>query len=104
MGQGSRTGRGLGLCSGYDFPGYAKGYGGEIGRGFGFNRGRGRGIGYGRGRFIGGDLTEFYHGLPRTQSISKNDEIKMLKNQAESLKRSQTVIEKRLSELEKADD
>jgi len=40
-GYGSRTGRGLGYCSGYDSPGFTKG----------FSRGRGFGRGYwGRGR------------------------------------------------------
>lgn len=42
-GQGSRTGRGLGYCTGYSTPGYTKG----IPRGGGgFGRGRGRGFGY----------------------------------------------------------
>ena len=43
-GYGSRTGRGLGYCSGYDSPGFTKGTprgGGGFGRGF---RGRGRGF------------------------------------------------------------
>ena len=44
-GQGSRTGRGLGYCSGYSTPGYAKGPGMGLARGFG----RGRGTGFGRG-------------------------------------------------------
>jgi predicted nucleic acid-binding Zn-ribbon protein len=34
-------------------------------------------------------------------SISREDEIRMLKTEADSLKRSQKDIEKRLSELEK---
>jgi hypothetical protein len=36
MGQGPRTGRALGFCSGYDSPGYTKGVGGGMGRGFKF--------------------------------------------------------------------
>lgn len=44
-GQGTRTGRGLGYCSGYNTPGYTKGPGMGLARGFG----RGRGIGFGRG-------------------------------------------------------
>lgn len=35
--------------------------------------------------------------------MSKEDEIKMLRNEAESLKRSQKEIEKRLGELEKGE-
>jgi len=100
MGQGSRTGRALGFCSGYDTPGYAKGFGGGMGRGFGFGRGRG----YGRGRNFGLPYTGFFPDLPYTQALSKDDEIKMLKAQAESLKRTQKDLEKRLSELEKGDE
>ena len=44
-GLGSRTGRGLGYCAGYDNPVYTKG----SGMGFGRGGGRGRGVGYGRG-------------------------------------------------------
>lgn len=61
MGQGPRTGRSLGFCSGYDMPGNLKGFGGGMSRRGGFGRGRG----------------------------------------AESLKRSQKDIEKRLSDIEK---
>ncbi len=103
MGQGPMTGRRLGFCSGYDTPGYVKGIGGGLGRGFGFGRGRGRGMGYGWGRNSGRPFAGFFQELPWTQTISKDDEIKMLKAQAESLKNSQKDIEKRLSELEKDD-
>jgi len=44
-GQGSRTGKGLGYCAGYDTPGYTKG----PGMGFARGLGRGRGVTYGRG-------------------------------------------------------
>lgn len=101
MGQGPITGRGLGFCSGFDTPGYAKGFGGGMGRGFGFGRGRGMGMGNGRGRNFGGAFTGFFQGSPWMQTVSKDDEVKMLKAQAESLKRSQKVIEKRLSDLDK---
>ncbi len=106
MGQGSRTGRALGFCAGYDTPGYAKGFGGGMGRGFGFGRGRGRGMGmgYGRGRNFDPSFTGFAQSFPMTQTMSKDDEIKLLKSQAESLKRSQKDIEKRLDELEKESD
>src|SRR4030043_680278 len=99
MGQGPRTGRALGFCSGYDTPGYAKGFGGGMGRGFGFGRGMGRGRGFGRGRFFGWPFTGSFHEFPWMQPASKDDEIKMLKSQAESLKHSQNEIERRLKEL-----
>lgn len=101
MGQGSRTGRALGLCSGNDTPGYAKGFGGGMGRGSGFGRGRGMGMGYGRSRNSGSAFAGDFQGFSRTQPISKHDEIKLLKSQAETLKRSQQNIEMRLHELEK---
>ncbi|MBN2480465.1 MAG: DUF5320 domain-containing protein [Bacteroidales bacterium] len=116
MGQGPRTGRGLGFCSGYDTPGYTKGpgigmsqgfgfgrgFGGGFGRGFG--RGMGRGRGYGWGRHFGWSSAGYYQTTPWMQTISKDDEIKMLKSQAEDLKRSQEEIEKRIQELNKGRD
>ncbi|HEX9902957.1 MAG TPA: DUF5320 domain-containing protein [Acidobacteriota bacterium] len=48
-GLGPRTGRGLGLCSGFRAPGFM--YPGPgLGMGRGFGRGFGRGMGLGRGR------------------------------------------------------
>jgi len=43
-GYGTRTGRGLGYCAGYDAPEYA------YGPGFGYGRGGGRGMAWGPGR------------------------------------------------------
>lgn len=111
MGQGSRTGRAFGLCSGYDTPGYTKGFGRNMGNGGGRGLGRGRGMGRlgngmgsGRGRNFGNAFNGFFQGFPWFQNMSKNDEIKMLKSQAESLKQSQIDIEKRLSELDKGSE
>ena len=55
-GQGSKTGRGLGYCSGYSAPGYTKGPGMGLARGFGRGRGTtvGRGLAWRRGRGGGG--------------------------------------------------
>ena len=99
MGQGPGTGRALGFCSGYDTLGHTKGFGAGRGRGPGFGRGRGRGMGYGRGRNSGGTGTGFFHNSYLTPSMSKNDEIKLLKSQMDSLKRTQKDIENRLNEL-----
>lgn len=51
-GLGPMTGRGLGYCAGFPYPGYMNpGYPGlGFGRGFGFGRGHGRGMGFGRSR------------------------------------------------------
>jgi hypothetical protein len=97
LGQGPGTGRAFGPCYGIDTPGYTKGSGGRLGRGFNFGRGRGSG----RGRSFGGTYTGSLPGYPWMSSVSKEDEIKLLKNQADALNRSQKDIEKRLAELEK---
>ena len=51
-GMGSRTGRGLGICTGVNAPGFGQGYGAGYGRGggfgFGFRGGRGGWGGGGR--------------------------------------------------------
>ena len=95
MGQGPRTGRAFGYCEGFDSPGFTKGVGGGMGRGMG--RGRSYGFGFHSGAYNLG----FVPGYPWTHSISREDEIKLLKNQADALSRSQKDIEKRLDELEK---
>jgi len=51
MGEGPRTGRGLGYCAGYDSAGYTRGFGNGYGNHFGQGYGYGRGRGFGRGFF-----------------------------------------------------
>lgn len=99
MGQGPMTGKSLGLCSGYDTPGCNKEFRGGMGKGFGFGRGRARS--FVRARGFGRSFTGFNNAYPLQQTVSKNDEIKMLKLQAENLGKMQKDIEKRLNELEK---
>ncbi len=106
VGQGPRTGRSLGLCSGYDSPGFTKGFG--MGRGFGLGRGSGRGFGrgfglgqgYGRGRGMGRMSWNSGSVNPWPQSMNREDEIAMLKSQAEALNLSQAEISRRIDELE----
>jgi hypothetical protein len=100
-GQGPGTGRAFGYCYGFDSPGYTKGPGRGMGMGFGFGRGMGRGRGFGRGWGYNAPYQGFAPGYPRMSPMSKEDEIKLLKSESETLKRSQKDIEKRLSELEK---
>jgi hypothetical protein len=80
-----------------------KGAGVGMGRGFGFGRGMGRVrcVGFGRGMGNGAFNAGFMPAYPWMQSMSKEDEIKLLKSQADALSRSQKDIEKRLGELEK---
>jgi hypothetical protein len=101
-GQGPMTGRSSGFCQGNDTPGYAKGFRAGMGRGFRFGRGRGQRPG--RGRNFGSGVAGFFPGFPWAHSISREDEMNLLKSQAEYLKRSQKDIERRLGELEKEGD
>ena len=97
MGQGPMTGRAFGFCGGYENPGYDKRYGGH-GRGFGFGRRMGRHRGFGRRGYQDYAIPGYYP--PPRWMPDKEDEIKMLKTQAEALQRIQKDIEKRLGELE----
>jgi hypothetical protein len=72
-----------------------------MGRGFGFGRGFGRRRGFRGGWDYEPYREDYIPGYPRMESLSKADEIKLLKSQAEELKRSQEEITKRLEELEK---
>jgi len=101
LGLGPGTGGAFGYCYGCDSPGYKKGAGGGMGRGIGFGKGMSRGRGFGRTIGFGTFNPGFMTGYPWMQSISKEDEIKHLKSQADALSRSQKEIEKRLGELEK---
>jgi len=47
MGQGSRTGRGMGYCAGFNQPGFMTGFPGGMGLGRGMGRGRGMGVRFG---------------------------------------------------------
>ena len=84
-----------------------KGAGSATGRGFGFGKGMhlGRGMGGGRGFGRGWSKRTGNAGfVPRytwAQPMSKEDEIKLLKSQADSLTLSQKEIEERLRELER---
>lgn len=97
MGQGSRTGRQLGVCSGYDSPGYAKGFGSGMRKGSGKEMGFGRGLGNGRGRGFRNAIRSF----SQMPSLSKQDELTTLKSEADALRRSQDAVQKKISELEK---
>jgi hypothetical protein len=81
MGQGPVTGRGLGFCTGYESAGFKKGAGYRSGRRFGMGRGM--------------------PGYPQAPSMTKEDEIRLLKSQSDELVRSQKEIERRLNQLEK---
>ncbi len=106
LGLGPGTGRALGYCYGYDSPGYTKWSGAGFGRGFGRGSGMGRGFGWGfhRGFPVAGYIPGYPMPYPWTYSMSKDDEIRLLKSQADALSRAQKEIEKRLSDLGKKEE
>jgi len=98
-GQGPGTGRAFGYCYGFDSPGYTKGPG--RGMGYGFGRGMGRGRGYGRGWGYNAPYQGFNPDYQRTAPVSKEDEIRFLKSDADALKKTWQDLEKRIADLEK---
>lgn len=113
-GMGSMTGRGAGYCRGYGQPGFAN----AVPGGFG-SWGRGRGGGGGRGTYgRGGGGWRHRHwaagpygwggagrvpatGFPSFGSgMSREDEVAMLKQQAQAFQQSMEDILKRIQELE----
>lgn len=101
-GLGPRTGRGLGYCSGYSYPGYRNPYGFGWGRGFG----RGFGRGWGRGwRWPGwGDYPSYGPAYPyppySLEPPTPKEEKEMLSEDLKALREEMKAIEERLKELE----
>ena len=98
-GFGSRTGRGLGYCSGYNSPGY-------MNPGLGFRRGLGRGRGRGFGRGIGfwwqGIRDPYYRPQPNVYpQPSKDEEKSYLENMVKGLEEELKAIKERIQELSK---
>lgn len=107
-GAGPMTGGGWGLCNPYGGSYAGPGFGG--GRGFrgGFGPGFGRGRGYGRvfgrrgvypptGRWYG---PAFYGPYGSPYAMEPEEEINMLRDEADSVKRELDAISKRIEELE----
>jgi len=97
LGEGPRTGRQMGYCTGYESPGFAgiqtnwKGTGRGFGRGFG----RGAGGGYGRGFGLG-----YRHGYGRVyEEIPDVSEKTLIENEIRVLKDQLSGLEDRLSKL-----
>jgi hypothetical protein len=106
MGQGPRTGRAFGYCSGYDSPGYMRpgpglGFGRGFGRGYGRGFGRGFGRGYGRGWGYYPEPAYYPAYPPQPYEASPEDEMKMLKDQSKYLKEELEEISKRIEEIKK---
>jgi hypothetical protein len=118
-GAGPMTGRSAGYCAGYPVPGYMNPVGG---RGF-FGRGMGRGGGRGFRRWYyatglpgwartgfgypaGGRVAQPYAGypLPVAGPIAPEQEINVLKGQAESLQSALEEIRSRIEQLQSEKD
>jgi len=110
LGLGPMTGRAAGYCAGYGVPGFANPYvWGGFGRGRGWGRGWGRGFGRGWGRrwgFFGWGVPPVaptaagapVYGAP---TLTRDQELQMLKTQAEQFQQVLNDVQKRIEELEK---
>ena len=106
MGNGPMTGKGMGFCNNMDL-GVARQYPGAVGlgRGMGMRQGRRRGIGYGMGGAGGrGFARRCVSDFDSFGQQETAGEIETLKRQAESLKNTLDAINRRMEELEKAND
>ncbi len=94
------TGRGAGLCAGYDVPGYANsGYGRGFGRGMGGGRGR-------RNQYYATGLTGWQRGGGRQMSQpmpSELQELAMLREETTQLRAALAKIEQRVQNLQPKD-
>ena len=128
-GLGPMTGRAAGLCAGYPIPGFAnpipgRGFFGWGRGGWPMGRGRGRGFGMGRGWWRGAypylpfhgygsyaalhgypGYAPHYHpaayGFSGPPQLTKEQQLKMLKEEASALKGEIEAIEAQMKELEK---
>jgi len=112
MGMGPMTGRAAGYCAGYQVPGYAnpipgRGFGAGFGRGrgFGFGRGWGRGFGWGfvgRGGYAAPYGAQSYpvYGTGYVPPVTQEQELDVLKAQAENFQNALNDIQKRIEELQ----
>ena len=103
-GEGPRTGRGLGICSGYDTPGFMQpGPGRGLGMGLGFRRGAGPAFGWGRGlrqTWRRGATGGYPYAPPQPRP---EDELRALKEEAETLTDHLEQLNRHIEELEKKD-
>jgi hypothetical protein len=95
MGMGSRTGRGMGFCNGYNSPGFAS-------QGFGrrfFSGGRGMGRGF-RWRQIPIFQQPIQQTKEQERQLLENDK-RAIEEERKSLEQEAEAIKKRLEELDK---
>ena len=91
-GMGPMSGKAAGYCVEQQIPGYA-----SPGNDSGMGRGYGRGFGRGRGRRFRGGITGISDAAP---TATREQELEMLKQQAEYFKTAGEEISARIKELE----
>jgi hypothetical protein len=94
-GEGPKTGRGMGYCTGNEHPGYmntfsnrGRGYGRGFHGGFGYGQGAGFGFRYGSGNYYQGGVADV------SEKTLIENEIRILKDQM-------SALEERLSKTDK---
>ncbi|MEJ2657879.1 MAG: DUF5320 domain-containing protein [Desulfobacterales bacterium] len=104
MGAGPMTGGRRGLCNPASL-GYGRGFSGPFGfgRGMGLGRGFRGGFGRGMGRALGWRFGN-YPLYPPAYAQNPEEELHMLKAEADSLKNSLDMINRRIAEMEKSSD
>ncbi len=111
MGFGPMTGRGAGFCAGYPVPGNLNP---GMGRGFGGGRGGGRGGGFRHRHWFyatgqtgwqraGMGGAGYQQSLPYAPEMTKDQELEILKNQAENLEQSLEQVKNRIKQVESSD-
>lgn len=94
MGAGPMSGWGQGYCGGNAAVGTRAAWGGRgFGRGFGRGAGCGYGRGFRRGGYGAGRFSPYAPGFPE-------DELAMLRSEAELMKRSLDAVNRRISQIE----
>jgi hypothetical protein len=93
QGYGSMTGRGMGVCAGYDMPGFANPASVGLGRG----RGGGRGLGWRRGCGGWGGSVAY----PVAPPVAQAPDSSQLKGQIDALERSLAALKQQLDTMEK---
>lgn len=100
MGMGSRTGHAAGYCAGYDAPGYTNR---AFGRGCGMGMGRSGGRRGWRNRFFATGLPGWVRALRGEAAPSEpapEQELAMLKGQAEYFEGALAELKKRMEEIQ----
>jgi len=101
LGRGPMTGRGAGICAGYQMPGYSNPRSLGYGQGFGFRKGRGRGSGRGYWGCGRGIWWRDIYSNPYYSKPSIDEEKSYLETAIKELEEEINSIRERIKELSK---